>query len=117
MSSSRERVQKHYYKHRETQIAKHLYTFAKKRSRLYNIEFNITEDDIFVPTTCPITGLELKRGQGKIIPNSPTLDRVDNSLGYVPGNVRVISNKANRQKGDLTRAEVERLLQYMDGKL
>jgi hypothetical protein len=31
---------------------------------------------------------------------SPSLDRIDPGQGYVPGNVRVISDRANRLKGD-----------------
>jgi len=44
---------------------------------------------------------------------APTVDRIDNRLGYVKGNIEVISYKANRIKGHLTVSEIEMLLKYM----
>lgn len=46
--------------------------------------------------------------------NSPSVDRIDNSRGYVKGNVAIISNKANTKKGELTIDEVRSLLIYME---
>jgi hypothetical protein len=40
---------------------------------------------------------------------SPSLDRVDPRKGYVPGNVRVISDRANRLKGDRSLSEIQAL--------
>lgn len=37
---------------------------------------------------------------------SPSLDRISPELGYVPGNVRVISDKANRLKGSRNLTEL-----------
>ena len=45
-------------------------------------------------------------GAGAQGDNSPTLDRIDNSAGYVPGNVWVISSLANRCKNDLSADEI-----------
>lgn len=41
--------------------------------------------------------------------NAPSLDRIDNRRGYVSGNLRVISKRANRLKGDATPEERELL--------
>lgn len=38
--------------------------------------------------------------------SSPSLDRIDNRMGYVPGNVWVISWKANRMKSDASMEEL-----------
>lgn len=46
---------------------------------------------------------------------SPSLDKVKPELGYVPGNVRVVSNKANRLKADNTIETLEAILKYMKG--
>lgn len=51
-----------------------------------------------IPETCPVLGIPLTIG-GKRSPSSPSLDRIDPALGYVPGNIRVISDRANRLKG------------------
>jgi hypothetical protein len=45
--------------------------------------------------------------------NQPSLDRVIPALGYVPGNVRVISFRANRLKQDATAEEVAAILDYI----
>lgn len=60
----------------------------------------IVEADIVIPKKCPILGIRLFHGKGKFGPNSPTLDRKNNKKGYVPGNVQVISHRANVMKND-----------------
>lgn len=44
---------------------------------------------------------------------SPSLDRVDNTRGYVPGNVLVISWKANQIKSNATLAELESIVAWL----
>lgn len=92
-----------------------LVTEDKARAMLYStrynskkrgLEFNLTLKDIVIPDTCPLLGIKLKKGQGKICPASPTLDRIDSTKGYVPGNVWVISHRANCIKNDSTPDEL-----------
>jgi predicted nucleic acid-binding Zn-ribbon protein len=73
---------------------------AKVRAKERGIEFNLDISDINIPDICPILGLDLNVNSGKsgAYPNSPSLDRIDNSKGYVKGNVRVISQQANAMK-------------------
>lgn len=73
---------------------------AKARSKKSGIPFSITIKDIVIPETCPILEIPLvcHRGQPGGRPNSPALDRIENDKGYIPGNVRVISNLANVMK-------------------
>jgi len=101
-------------KRRENPVS-YLLTQARYRAKKRGIEFTITLDDIDVPTHCPVFGLELSTSSGRRTHSSYSLDRLDNSLGYVPGNVKVISWKANQYKGDLTIKQVEALLAYMKG--
>lgn len=76
---------------------------AKKRG----IEFSLQPSDIVFPEVCPILGIKLlNHGKGGPQPNSPSLDRLDPSKGYIPGNVNVISNKANIIKSNATSEEV-----------
>jgi hypothetical protein len=80
------------------------------------IEFNLTEADIpDMPTHCPVfpwIEIEYSVGAGRWSPNNPmrvgapSLDRIDNSRGYVPGNVRIISLRANTLKNDATPEEL-----------
>jgi hypothetical protein len=49
--------------------------------------------------------------------NSPSLDRINNNLGYVPGNVIVVSDRANRIKNNATIEELEKIVNYYKNKL
>lgn len=88
---------------------------ARVRAKKSGLEFNITLEDIKIPEFCPVLGIPLAKSKGKLSDGSPILDRRDNSLGYVKGNVFVISNKANRCKSDLTFEEIEALYRYVSG--
>jgi hypothetical protein len=84
---------------------------AKKRG----LDFNIDLSDIDIPETCPVLGIRLfirdKQGPGH---NSPTLDRVDNTKGYVKGNVKVISHRANSLKRDSYAWELRAVAYWME---
>lgn len=84
---------------------------AKTRANKNNIPFSITEKDIVIPEYCPIMGIKLEHHRGKpgAYKNSPSLDRIIPEKGYVPGNVRVISQLANQCKGNAT---IEELIQF-----
>ena len=86
---------------------------ARFRASKSGLEFSITVDDFSIPERCPVFGMVLNYGVGRQAPNSPSLDRVDSKLGYVPGNVRVISHRANTLKGDATAGELEALASYV----
>lgn len=88
---------------------------AKYRAKKAGTPFAITVADIPVPERCPILDIPLVAGD-KPTPNSPSIDRVDNAKGYVPGNVRVISRAANILKGECTVLDIVRLLEYMTGR-
>lgn len=88
---------------------------ARQRAKKYNVEFDITRDDIVVPKICPILGIPLYVSDGKASNNSPTLDRVHPHKGYTKGNVRVISHRANSKKQDNTIEDFERFIEYMKG--
>lgn len=46
--------------------------------------------------------------------DSPSLDRVDNSVGYTVVNTRVICMACNSSKGNLTVESLRRLLRYVE---
>lgn len=99
-------------RHKNRTLEGHLYFGAKDRARVNNMEFSITIKDIVVPDICPALGIPLFRSKGKPTDNSPSLDRLDSSKGYIKGNVNVISMKANRMKSNATLAELESLLAW-----
>jgi len=87
-------------------VEKHLLNSALKRARSKNLPFNLDQSDIIVPEICPVLDIPIKKGTGKVSGNSPTLDRIKPELGYVKGNVVVISHKANSIKSNATSDEI-----------
>jgi len=92
-------------------VAQRLLYHARRRAQRREIPFALTVEDITVPDLCPVlaTPLYCAAGQPAQGPNSPSLDRIDPARGYVPGNVRVISAKANAIKSNATPAELLRV--------
>lgn len=93
------------------QISLALIRNAKRRAQKRGIPFDLLPGDVEVPDFCPALGIPLYRSVGRKAqgPNSPTLDRIDPDRGYVRGNVRVISARANQIKSDATAAELLRV--------
>lgn len=87
-------------------------TSARVRARQYGFPCTIRKSDIVVPAACPILGIAMVPGVGRQHDGSPTLDRRRPELGYVPGNVLVISLRANRIKNDATADELALVLRY-----
>lgn len=80
---------------------------AKKRAQRKGLSFNLSVFDIpNIPERCPLLNIPLSPGDGRMCDNSPTLDRIVPELGYVPGNVRILSWRANRLRSDATAAEL-----------
>lgn len=107
---------RHSEKRRVKKIAdprKFLLMKAKERSRSLGLQFAITIDDLPITNVCPVLGLELKYGLSVQNDHSPTLDRIDNSKGYVPGNVKIISWRANNLKSNGSIEEFEKIIDYM----
>lgn len=88
---------------------------AKKRAAQKGMAFDLDRDYLFdiAPTHCPYLGVKLRweiETGGAITTrahsNSPSLDRIDNSKGYVKGNVVIVSHRANSIKRDATEVEL-----------
>lgn len=88
--------------------SKALWERARKRARDRDLHFAILDTALVIPKRCPALGIPLILGARRS-PYSPSLDRVVPAKGYVPGNVRVISDRANRLKGRRTLSELYRL--------
>lgn len=86
---------------------------ARVRARVAEVPFTITVKDIVIPSHCPILGIPLfpKKGKGGG-DNSPSLDKIKPERGYVPGNVIVISNRANRLKSDASIRELRDIASF-----
>lgn len=90
---------------------KRLLWAAKKRAKEHNLPFNLEENDIIIPLYCPYLGIKLsttsQRGDSR--ENVCSLDKIVPNLGYVKGNVEVISHLANTMKSNATK---EQLLKF-----
>lgn len=82
---------------------------AKIRSKKDGIPFALTPDDLQIPKTCPLLGIDLDLSSSGRSGSMPSLDKIIPERGYVPGNVWVVSWRANRIKSDASIWELEAL--------
>lgn len=101
---------------RTSNVEKNILQHIRNRAKSNNIPFNLTVDDIVIPYTCPILNIKIINtlGTGATLPNTPSVDRIVPALGYTKGNVRIISNRANKIKSYATKQEIEQILAYME---
>ncbi len=86
---------------------------ARERAKSHGFEFNLTLDDISIPNICPVLGIEIILGLETFSDNSPSLDRIDNTKGYIKGNIAIISYKANNIKNSGSIEEHLKIVEYM----
>lgn len=88
---------------------------ARARAKKYGVPCIVTKAYIaaITPNSCPIFGQEFVWFGQKLGPFSPSLDRIDPSKGYVPGNVAVISQRANAIKSDANASEIEAVAKWL----
>jgi len=93
---------------------------ARVRGRKRGFGASIAPGDLDWPSHCPVLGIELdypertgERGLQHAQPNWPSLDRWDSTKGYVPGNVFVISYRANTLKNTATYDEILMVAKYL----
>lgn len=86
---------------------------AEGRAKVRGVPFGLTEEDVFVPETCPVLGIPIKVGRDYARANSPSLDCIVPERGYVPGNIAVISYRANTIKSNATVEEIEAVIAWL----
>jgi len=91
-----------------------LWRSAKQRAKKQNKEFTISVDDIKIPTYCPILGIPLIINKKQHKFDSPSIDRIDNSKGYIKENIAVISYRANQLKSNGTFLELRSIVNYIE---
>lgn len=85
---------------------------ARVRASAKGLAFDLVVEDLAMPEFCPILGLQLSVGVGRRTDYSPSIERIDGSLGYVRGNVIIISWRANRLKSDATLEELAAIVGF-----
>lgn len=96
-----------------------LFERSASNAKARGYEHRITLDDIICPICCPYFGMALtyKLTDGSVksrrwSDDLASLDRIDSSKGYIPGNIQVISYLANRMKQAST---PEQLIKFAKG--
>ena len=85
----------------------------KRQAKLRGYEFNLTKEyleSIFpLNDLCPILKIKMSKSMQRhsSVYSSASLDRIDNSKGYIKGNVHFISLKANTMKSDASITELK----------
>lgn len=84
---------------------------TKDRATRKGIEYSLVKEDLILPEKCPILDipLEFTYGLAYPLPNSPSIDRKDNTKGYTKDNVWVVSFLANTMKSS---ANKEQLIKF-----
>lgn len=96
---------KHY---ESTSVEYRMFSAAKYRAQKFGREFSISVEDVIIPEVCPVLGVKISY----LGNSSPSLDRINSSLGYTKDNIRVISKRANTLKNNMTPEEAR--LIYLD---
>ena len=90
---------------------------AKYRSRAKGLYFDLVPEDIIIPAICPILGIPLYRqaesGRGPRSHNVPSIDRIDNTMGYTKSNIQIISWRANLLKRDYSFKDIEKIYLHL----
>ena len=87
---------------------------ARTRAKEQSVPFDLSKEDIVIPDICPVLGIPLVASKnGSPSSNSPSLDKIVPSDGYVKGNVAVISFRANALKSNATVEELQAVINWM----
>ena len=92
----------------------YLLNACRCRARAKGVPFNLTKEDIVIPSVCPVLGIPLEHGTKGFHENSPSIDRILPDKGYVRGNIIVISFRANRMKQNATTKELRQLADFFE---
>lgn len=87
---------------------KRLLWAAKRRAKEENVPFDLVESDIKIPEFCPYLGITLTNTapRGSKRESVASLDKIVPSLGYVKGNIEVMSQQANTMKSNATKEQL-----------
>lgn len=93
---------------------------VRQRAKEKGLPFNLLLVDLVSvwPDSgkCPVLHLPLKPGDGRT-DDSPSVDRIIPELGYVKGNVAIVSWRANKIKNNATLGELVSLADWLRGKI
>jgi hypothetical protein len=91
----------------------------RAKAKGLNHDLKLQDLEALVVSHCPITLQELKweasgSQSSRYEPNSPSLDRIDSTKGYILGNVQIISHQANTWKSSMTLEQARMVVRYIE---
>jgi hypothetical protein len=96
----------------------YMLTGTRSRAKKRGIEFSITAADVQMPSNCPCCSRELQMRSGPAekgpLPSSPSLERIDGTQGYVPGNVVVLCWRCNEIKRNASLTELQTIVRWLE---
>lgn len=119
MKRNPEKNSEYQRKYRASDPKMSLYRAAKQRAKAQKLPFDIEFSDLVFPERCPILGVVLRSyaGTAEKQPggraDSFSLDRIVPELGYVKGNVQIVSQKANAMKNNATAEELKKFAEWV----
>lgn len=82
------------------------YSRWKASAKATNTPFDIQMDDLDWPRHCPYLDMELNYGSDALADNVASLDKIKPELGYVKGNVQIVSLLANKMKSSASNDQI-----------
>jgi hypothetical protein len=112
----RESQRLRYESHRKSNPFLHKATRIKSRASSLGVPYDLDKDylESIWTGSCPIFGQEISLSEARGNPWCAELDRLRPDLGYVKGNVRFLSRKANSYKSNMTLEEAEKIYLWME---
>lgn len=95
-------------------VSKRLWTL-KERAAKKNVPFDLDKEYLssIIPETCPVLGEPIHFNSTRASRWSVSVDRIVPELGYVRGNIMVMSKLANCMKQDATPEELVKFAQWV----
>ena len=88
-----------------------LFKRVKATAKRKGIEFSLELKYIKIPKKCPILDIPLDKRDRN---HTPSIDRIDNKIGYIKENIKIISFKANNLKSNATIEQLKKIIKYME---
>lgn len=105
-------------------IVSYLLSQARQRCSRNGTNFSIKKEDVYMPNICPVFKVDMPtefrsgKTRNQMRNNfGPSLDRIDNTKGYTPDNIVVMSYRANMLKSDATLKELVMLGEWAKSEL
>lgn len=103
---NKDKINQHNQAQKKANPERVLWQSAKERAVKLNLLFELNISDIVIPDYCPILGIPLFKGKGKVGNNSPSIDKIDPLLGYTKDNIQIVSFQANTMKSNASKEDL-----------